>query len=71
MTTQSYGTIFIYLYYFIDLSQTSLHSNYTFQIDASKNITLYVKGYEGSSADNKPMKYEKQVDYDPVKFKVK
>ena len=29
--------------YFIDLSQKSLH-NYTFQIDASKNITLYVKG---------------------------
>ena len=26
--------------YFIDLSQTSLHSNYTFQIDASKNITI-------------------------------
>ena len=30
--------------YFIDLSQTSLHSSNTFQIDASKNITLYVKG---------------------------
>ena len=29
--------------YFIDLSQKSLH-NYTFQMDASKNITLYVKG---------------------------
>ena len=28
--------------HFIDLSQKSLH-NYTFQIDASKNITLYVK----------------------------
>ena len=33
-----------FIFYFNDLSQTSLHSNYTFHIDASKNITLYVKG---------------------------